>query len=98
MLNAKIEDIIRSQTSSKWSAAKSNIEPFNTFVYVCVLSLYVSAFFYLNLKSLNNKPLTYESQYTSNFKTVCIVGNLLNTDVSVILSLVLKHLPRESDS
>lgn len=32
------------------------------------------------------------------FKTVCIVGNLLNTDVSVILSLVLKHLPREPDS
>ncbi len=29
---------------------------------------------------------------------VCMVGNLLNTDVSVILSLVLKHLPRETDS
>lgn len=97
MLNAKIEDIIRSQTSSKRSATKSNIEPFNALVcvFLCCMCLH---FFFTNLKSLNNKPLTYESHYTSNFKTVCIVGNLLNTDVSVILSLVLKHLPRESDS
>lgn len=52
-------------------------------------------------KSLNNKPAhLWIGLYLLTLRhTVCIwVGNLLNTDVSVMLSLVLKHLPRKSDS